>query len=155
MKQLVINKEDLKHNINRIKDYTKEISNDNSYTIIGIVKGNGYGLGLNEYAKILKENGIEYLAVATIEEALTLSKANITPKILMLSPLYDKEELEEAVKNDIILTIDSEENAKMLNELAKKGYNIKVHIKVDTGFGRYGFLYNDTRNNSKYNKRAR
>lgn len=144
MKQLVINKEDLKHNINRIKDYTKKISNDSSYTIIGIVKGNGYGLGLEQYSEFLKDNGIEYFAVATIEEALKLSKANIVQNILILSPLYNKEELENAVKNNIIVTIDSEENAKMLNELAQKGYNIRVHIKVDTGFGRYGFLYNNS-----------
>lgn len=141
MKQLVVDKEDLKHNINRLKDYTRKISNDSSYTIIGIVKGNGYGLGLNQYVEFLRDNGIEYFGVATIEEALKLSKSNIAKNILMLSPLYNKNELEEAIKNNVIVTIDSEENAKMLNELAQKGYNIRVHIKIDTGFGRYGFLY--------------
>ena len=146
MKQLVVNKEDLKHNINRIKDYTKKISNDDNYTIIAVVKGNGYGLGLNEYSEVLVENGIKYLAVATFEEAIELRKKQKDVNILMMSPLYNKQELEETVKNNIIIAIDSKENAEAVNELAHKGYNIKVHLKIDTGFGRYGFIYDDYEN---------
>ena len=146
MKQLVVNKEDLKHNINRIKDYTKKISNDDNYTIIAVVKGNGYGLGLNEYSEVLAENGIKYLAVATFEEAIELRKKQKDVNILMMSPLYNKQELEETVKNNITIKIDSKENAEAVNELANKGYNIKVHLKIDTGFGRYGFIYDDFEN---------
>lgn len=146
MKQLVVNKEDLKHNINRIKDYTKKISNDDNYTIIAVVKGNGYGLGLNEYSEVLAENGIKYLAVATFEEAIELRKKQKDVNILMMSPLYNKQELEETVKNNITIAIDSKENAEAVNELAHKGYNIKVHLKIDTGFGRYGFIYDDYEN---------
>ena len=146
MKQLVVNKEDLKHNINRIKDYTKKISNDDNYTIIAVVKGNGYGLGLNEYSEVLVENGIKYLAVATFEEAIELRKKQKDVNILMRSPLYNKQELEETVKNNITIAIDSKENAEAVNELAHKGYNIKVHLKIDTGFGRYGFIYDDYEN---------
>ena len=146
MKQLVVNKEDLKHNINRIKDYTKKISNDDNYTIIAVVKGNGYGLGLNEYSEVLAENGIKYLAVATFEEAIELRKKQKDVNILMMSPLYNKQELEETVKNNITIVIDSKENAEAVNELAHKGYNIKVHLKIDTGFGRYGFIYDDYEN---------
>lgn len=146
MKQLVVNKEDLKHNINRIKDYTKKISNDDNYTIIAVVKGNGYGLGLNEYSEVLMENGIKYLAVATFEEAIELRKKQKDVNILMMSPLYNKQELEETVKNNITIAIDSKENAEAVNELAHKGYNIKVHLKIDTGFGRYGFIYDDYEN---------
>ena len=146
MKQLVVNKEDLKHNINRIKDYTKKISNDDNYTIIAVVKGNGYGLWLNEYSEVLVENGIKYLAVATFEEAIELRKKQKDVNILMMSPLYNKQELEETVKNNITIAIDSKENAEAVNELAHKGYNIKVHLKIDTGFGRYGFIYDDYEN---------
>ena len=146
MKQLVVNKEDLKHNINRIKDYTKKISNDDNYTIIAVVKGNGYGLGLNEYSEVLMENGIKYLAVATFEEAIELRKKQKDVNILMMSPLYNKQELEETVKSNITIAIDSKENADAVNELANKGYNIKVHLKIDTGFGRYGFIYDDFEN---------
>ena len=146
MKQLIVNREDLKHNINRVQEYTKQISKNKDYTIIAVVKGNGYGLGLNEYSEVLVENGIKYLAVATFEEAIELRKKQKDVNILMMSPLYNKQELEKTVKNNITIAIDSKENAEAVNELAHKGYNIKVHLKIDTGFGRYGFIYDDYEN---------
>ena len=143
MKQLVVNKDDLRHNINKIKEYTKKISNNSNYTIIAVVKANGYGLGLAEYSNFLVQNGIQYLAVATLEEALELKKQSINAHILLLSPLNTNKDMEIAVQNDIIITIDSKINSNIANDLSKKGYNIKAHIKIDTGFGRYGFLYSD------------
>ena len=145
MKQLIVNREDLKHNINRVQEYTKQISKNKDYTIIAVVKGNGYGLDLKKYTEILKDNGITYFAVATLEEALLLRKEEKNIQILMLSALNEESEIEEAIKNNITITIDSNENASIVNELSKKGYNIKAHIKIDTGFGRYGFLYTDTK----------
>ena len=68
MKQLIVNREDLKHNINRVQEYTKQISKNKDYTIIAVVKGNGYGSDLKKYTEILKDNGITYFAVATLEE---------------------------------------------------------------------------------------
>ena len=138
MKQLVINKEDLKHNINKVNDFAKNSK------IIAIVKGNG--LDLIEYSKFLINNGIDYLAVATIEEAVELRNANITEKILLLSVLNNREDLIQAIEKNITLTVGSKENTDVINELAKKGYNIRVHLKVDTGFGRYGFLYSEHEN---------
>lgn len=86
------------------------------------------------------------MAVATLEEAIVLNKQQFNKKILLLSVLNENNELEEAIKRNIIITVDSEKNAQQIIELSKKGYNIKVHIKIDTGFGRYGFLYNDYEN---------
>ena len=146
MKQLIVSKEDLKHNINKMKEYTKQISKNENYTIIAVVKGNGYGLDLQKYTEFLKNNGIEYFAVATLEEAIELRKSQKEIEILMLSPLNLKSELEEALKNNITITVDSKEHASLVNELSKNGYNIKAHIKIDTGFGRYGFLYYDIQN---------
>lgn len=62
MKSLTINKNDLRHNINIIKKQVdKKLDDGKKYTLIGIVKGNGYGLGLTEYAKFLIDNGIKLL----------------------------------------------------------------------------------------------
>ena len=146
MKQLVVKKEDLKYNINKIKEFANKNNPDKQYTIIGVVKGNGYGFDLIKYSKFLLENGIEYLAVATLDEAIKLARENICNNILLMSVLNNKDEIEEAVKNNIILTVDSQDNASNINELVKKGYNIRVHIKIDTGFGRYGFVYSDIDN---------
>ena len=145
MKSLVINKKDLAHNINVLKKASKSqiLRNGRDYQIIAVVKGNGYGLGLVEYSKFLIDHGIDCLAVATYEEALTLRQAGITTDILMLSSIAIKEELEELIKQKIIITISSENVIEIVNKIAQNGEKIRAHIAIDTGFGRYGFLYND------------
>jgi len=145
MKSLTINKNDLRHNIKMIKAQTNaKIDSGKRYTIIGVVKGNGYGLGLIEYSKFLIDNGIRMLGVATIEEAIELRDAGIKEDIIILSSISIKKDIKKLVKNDIIITIGSKESADIANKLAKK-YKIRAHIKIDTGFGRYGFIYDDYR----------
>lgn len=142
MKALIIEKEDLKHNIKRIKEFVNT-NNKKKIEIIAVIKGNGYGLGLVEYAKALEDNGISFFAVASVEEAIILRKNGIKDKILMLSSTTNKDEIEELINNNIILTIGSSEAGKIANEVAKnKNEKIQIHLKIDTGFGRYGFMYN-------------
>lgn len=136
MNTLIINKEDLTHNINVIKN---EVNMD-KYTIIGVVKGNGYGLGLRDYSEVLLENGIKMLAVATTIEAIELREFNKEVDILDMSSTCIKSELEELITNNIIIAIGSKKCAEIVNEIAKEGKKIRAHIKIDTGFGRYGFL---------------
>lgn len=139
MKVLEINKEDLKSNLNIIKNLISEKS-PNTKTII-VVKANGMGLDLIKYSKFLVENGIENLAVANSEEAICLREAGINQNILMLTPLIDKNELQLLIQNDITITIGSFNDFEIAEKLAKEnGKKVNAHIKIDTGFGRYGFL---------------
>lgn len=146
MNTLVINKEDLKHNIKKIKGYAEKTGKDdqgNNLKIIAVVKANGYGLGIVEFTEILRDNGISIFAVATVEEALTLRKAGIKEKILMLSTTAIEEDVRTLVENNIILTIGSKEDIEIVEKIGKElNKKIKVHLKIDTGFGRYGFIYN-------------
>ena len=146
MNTLVINKKDLKHNIEQIKKYVNKSGKDdngNSVKIIAVVKGNGYGLGIVEYTQFLIDQGINFFAVSTIEEAIKLRKAGIKEDILMLSSTAIKEDVETLIDNKIILTIGSKEDVEIIEQIGKgRNEKIRVHLKIDTGFGRYGFVYN-------------
>lgn len=99
--------------------------------------------GLVEYSKMLLNNGVTMLAVANVEEAEALRQAGIQEKILMLTPTRNKNEIKSLIQNHIILTIGNAEELALAKELAKKyDEKIEVQLKIDTGFGRYGFLYN-------------
>ena len=147
MNKLVINKEDLRHNIEKIKEYASKSGQDdngNPLKIIAVVKGNGYGLGIVEYVEFLIDNGIDFFAVSTVEEALLLRNSGIKEKILMLSSTAIKEDVEKLIENDIIITIGSQSDIKIAEEIAsKKNIKVKAHLKIDTGFGRYGFIYSN------------
>jgi len=142
---LVINKEDLRHNINKIKEYAKKSGQDDAgkdVKIIAVVKGNGYGMGIVEYTKFLIDNGISMFAVSTMEEALKLRKEGIKEDILMLSSTAIEDDVRTLVKNKIILTIGSKEDIIIAEKIGKEeNQTIRVHLKIDTGFGRYGFVY--------------
>ena len=77
MKKLVIEKAKLIDNLNKLKSITNS-------PIIATLKNNGYGLGLDEFPKLLMENGIDFFAVSTTEEAVTLRNNGIDAKIMLL-----------------------------------------------------------------------
>ena len=145
MNTLVIKKEDLKYNIEQIKKMAEKAGKDdqgNYIKIIAILKEQ-YGLDLIEYAKLLTENGIDFFAVETIEEAIKLRKAGIKKEeILMLSQTAIKEDIELLVENNIIITLGSKEDVEIADKVGKEQKKkVRAHISVDTGIGTRGFAY--------------
>ena len=150
MKKVVVNKFDLTNNILILKRLLKEKAMGNSNKdpkVIAVAKGNGMGLGLNQYVDFLNQNeNIDYIAVSTYEEVESLidNELNTKNNIMLLSVINNEEELGFLINNDIILTTDSLENLEVINNLAKViGKRVRVQVKIDVGLGRYGFLYND------------
>lgn len=125
--------------INNIKEIKK---NMNGEEIIAVVKANAYGHGAIDVAPILVENGADRLAVSMLSEALELRENGIIVPILILG-YTDVEFSEELINNDIEQTVYSLDYAIELSKRAEAlGMCINIHIAVDTGMGRIGFLPN-------------
>lgn len=124
-----INKNNLINNLNNI---TTKYGDYDYY--FGVVKSNCYG---HDYMIIntLIENGINYLAVADISEALLIRNYNKDIPILILEPI-DINELDTCINNNLTLSIGDMDN---YNKLSLTGKKIKFHLKIDSGMHRLGF----------------
>jgi len=129
-----INLDNIAYNMQKIKDVVGE-----NVAIAAVVKANGYGHGAVDLAPAIMENGADYLAVATLSEALELRNHYSDYNIFIMGYTPD-EYLEHVIKNNITQTIFSLRQAELLNILGKKYNKIpKVQIKYDTGFNRLGY----------------
>lgn len=124
-----INLDNIKNNITEIiKKY------DNYDYYFGVVKGNCYGHGIQIIETLIK-NGINYLAVSSLDEALEIREINKNIPILCLQPI-DTEYLDICSKNNITITVHSSTYVKNIKNIDNP---ITVHIKIDSGMSRLGF----------------
>lgn len=105
-----------------------------------VIKANAYGHGAVRMASFYQKMKADFLAVSNIEEALQLRKNHIKLPILILG--YTPEECAGILAtNAITQAVYSYEYGKRLAECAEAlGVQVKIHIKLDTGMGRIGFL---------------
>jgi len=132
-----INMDNLVHNFNEIK---RNINPDTM--IMPVIKANGYGHGSVELGKLYKKIGADRLAVSLLNEGIELRRAGIQGPLMILNytPHY---QLDKVVANDLIQSIYRYEDAKKLSDIAMEmGKNVKIHVKIDSGMGRVGFLPN-------------
>ena len=125
------------YNMKNIKKLVKDKE------VIAVVKADCYGHGADDLAPVFLENGASRLAVAILTEGIELRKKNITAPIMILG--YTPLELgEELINNDIEQTVYDLEYAKKLSNIAERlGKKAKIHIALDTGMGRIGFIPNE------------
>ncbi len=107
--------------------------------MMGVVKADAYGHGAVPVAKAI-EDLVDAYGVAMPEEGVELRKAGLTKPIIILG--YTAPEMAElAIRYDIAMAVFQSEIAEKYNETAKKLNKIaKVHIKLDTGMSRIGYL---------------
>ncbi len=113
--------------------------------IMAVVKADAYGHGLVPVSLRLSKLGVDYLAVASVEEALSLRESGIKSAILVINTVGNNQ-LDKLIKYNITVTVSSLRQAKILNELAKSfNKKIKIHIEIDTGMARCGIWYRDAK----------
>lgn len=121
--------------LNNLKENIEEIKNKyNDYKYyIGVIKANAYGHG--EYiVNTLEKAGINYLAVSSLDEAISVRRYNKKLPILCFGYINLKD-IDKVIENDITVSIISLNYYKELKILNKK---IKVHLKLNTGMNRFG-----------------
>lgn len=111
-----------------------------SVKFLGVVKADAYGHGSVMVSKKLQELGADYLAVSSIDEAMELRLNGITMPILILGHT-PKEQVERLISYHITQAVTCEAKAIEYSEEARRvGGTLKVHIKVDTGMSRLGYI---------------
>ena len=123
MAELIIYKKRLISNLKKIREY----SSNNIY----VLKANAYGMGIENIAKILLEEGENFFAVSNIEEALKIRKLDAKCRIMILGDV-DKKDLKLVKKYTFEPTLFSEKQIKKYKDIA-------VHLSFNTGLNRLGF----------------
>lgn len=133
MNRFIIDTKDIVFNFNELSHRTHAL-------VIPTLKADCYGLGARRVAQLLvSECGVSMFAVSRLEEALEL--ADIGARILLLSCYHDEPSIKAALKAGAIMAVDSLGQARRIAACAAElGAAAEVQVKVDTGFGRFGFL---------------
>ena len=123
------------HNARGLKERAGE-----GIELMAVVKANAYGHGAMPVARTALENGASHLAVNRTLEGVELRQAGITAPILILGYSLPSE-AETIVRWDLTPTVTTVEGALALSAMSdRQGKVTPIHIKVDTGMGRFGLL---------------
>lgn len=129
---LEIDRQAIKHNYQTFRSL---LSTKTKF--LAVVKSNAYGHNLVEFAMEQVKLGVDYLAVDSVVEGLTLRREGLKIPILILGYTLP-EMLVLAVENDLEISVSNFEYFKEFKKL-KLSRLVKIHIKVDTGMHRHGF----------------
>ena len=133
-------------NLKNIENNVKTIINryDNYKYYFGVTKADSYGHNGIETVKAIIKGGCNYIAVATLDEALEIRKEINNIPILCLG-IIPIEYIEKCIQNEITITISNLEYLEKLIE--KTNSKLKIHIKINTGMNRLG-----VNNKSEFNE---
>jgi alanine racemase len=137
----------LTYNLRAIRAYVnpRDAKRKTPRLVLSIVKGNGYGHGGPQVAKILEKAGSDWFGVTCTEEGIAVRKAGVRKPILVLTSFWPGEEAS-LVKYDLTPVVHRCDQLDALNRAAARaGRNKQVsfHLKIDTGMNRIGISPND------------
>ena len=125
----------LAHNYHALREYV-----GSAVKFLGVVKADAYGHGAVEVSRLLQELGADYLAVSSVDEAMELRRNGITMPILILGHT-PREQVGLMIENNITQAVTCRAKAVEYSaEAVRCGGELTVHIKVDTGMSRLGYL---------------
>lgn len=132
---------DLDKLIDNIRTIKKNISLNSS--IIAVVKANAYGFGIKKIVDTLILEGIDYFAVATLQEALEIRKYHSDIKIMILG-YTDRSLFKKAIENRVELSIYTKDDVLNLEKIASEiNSTAQINIPLETGMNRIGFVEDD------------
>ena len=137
---VIVSNQAIRHNLSQV---THQLQSDQQ--IYAVVKANAYGHGAVVIARIVQEEGVDGLAVATVDEAIELRQHDIDLPILVLG-LSDPRGIAEVLLYDITIVVS---NLDYFNQAYQQlvqtkqthlltEYNLSIHLAIDTGMGRIG-----------------
>ncbi|MDP1852991.1 MAG: alanine racemase [Candidatus Omnitrophota bacterium] len=133
-----VNLGNIAYNINSIRRLISPYTE-----ILATVKADAYGHGIIPVSKKLVSLGINYLGVATLDEAIVLRNAGIKCRILILGGIFPKD-ADAVIRYNLTQSVFTKDVAYALNLAAEKNKKkVPIHIKVDTGMGRLGVWHSD------------
>ena len=125
----------LAHNYRRLR---RHIGPDVRF--LGVVKADAYGHGAVQVARTLQDLGADYLAVSSIDEAMELRANGVSMPVLILGHT-PKEQVGRLIEHHITQAVTCKAKAlEYSHEATALGGTLKIHIKVDTGMSRLGYL---------------
>ncbi len=130
-----ISLENIRHNYEAIRAALPE-----GCRFLGVVKADAYGHGALPVSRLLQEAGADYLAVSCLDEAMELREGGIRMPILVLGhtpPEYTQLLIEQNITQTVSALAKAREYSAAAAAL---GRTLKVHLKLDTGMSRLGFL---------------
>ena len=136
----------LTHNLRAIRDFVnpRQEHRKTPRKVLSIVKGNGYGHGGPQVAKILEKAGSDWFGVTCTEEGIAIRKAGVRKPILVLTSFWTGEETE-LLKHDLTPVVHRCEQIQMLERAAARHGRkaFAFHLKIDTGMNRLGIAPGD------------
>jgi len=133
-----IDHEALRWNLRQIRDKVGA-----AVKILCMVKANGYGHGAAEVSQTLARGGADAFGVATLEEAIQLRQAGIQTPVIVLAGIFP-DQLDRFIDCELTPVVHDLVSLRTLDrESSRRQVKLGVHLKVDTGMGRLGFLAAD------------